>query len=173
MAPTGKLHLYTGEGKGKTTAALGLALRASGAGLAVYIGQFLKGRDFSELTALKLLEGITLEQYGDPGWVYRDKVTPAQQESARQGLARARQMLEKSSFQVLILDEIIMALWFGLLTRAEIEHFLALAPENTEIILTGRRAPDWLIDRADLVTEMVEVKHYFHAGFPARRGIEY
>lgn len=169
----GYIHIYTGDGKGKTTAALGLALRASGHGMCSYIGQFMKGQHYGELTALHNHPYITIEQYGDPRCcIRREEVTPEHVAQARRGLERAREAMRSGRFDVLVLDEINVALWFGLLAIEEVLALLDERPENVEVILTGRRAPQQLIDRADLVTEMQEVKHYYQSGVSARKGIE-
>lgn len=168
----GYFQIYTGEGKGKTTAALGLALRASGRGLPVYIGQFMKGQDYGELHALPRLEGITHEQYGDPGWVYKGKVTPAQRERAQVGFAKARAAVMSGEYRIVILDEMNMAVWFELIALEDALRLVEERPAGVELIFTGRRADEALIERADLVTEMREVKHYYTQGVGARKGIE-
>jgi cob(I)alamin adenosyltransferase len=169
----GFVHVYTGHGKGKTTAALGLALRAAGRGLRTYIGQFMKGRLYGELAALRDHALITIEQFGRPDCFHREEVTPEDVGRARQGLARARSILTGGQYDLVILDEINVALWFGLLTLDEVMGLLDVRPEQVELVLTGRYAPPALIERADLVTEMGEVKHYYQQGIPARKGIEY
>lgn len=168
----GYFQVYTGEGKGKTTAALGLALRASGRGLPVYIGQFMKGQDYGELHALPRLGSVTHEQYGDPGWVYKGKITEAQRALATDGLKKARAALASGRYRIVILDEINMAIWFGLISLEVALELIDGRPKGTELIFTGRRAADEIIERADLVTEMREVKHYYTQGVPAREGIE-
>ncbi len=168
----GYFQVYTGEGKGKTTAALGLALRASGRGLPVYIGQFMKGQDYGELHALPKLPGVTHEQYGDPGWVYKGKITEAQRARAHEGLARAREALYSGKYRIVILDEINMAVWFELISLEEALELVEKRPRKVELIFTGRRADPQVLEQADLVTEMREVKHYYSQGVPARKGIE-
>lgn len=169
----GKVQVYTGDGKGKTTAALGLALRASGHGGAVYIGQFMKGRDSGELYAVRHLPGVTLEQYGEPGWVYPDRVKDGQRSQAEAGLARAREALGGGNYRIVILDELNVALDLGLLERQDVLDLVRARPRGTELVLTGRNAHPDVLAHADLVTEMRAVKHPFDAGIPARRGIEY
>jgi cob(I)alamin adenosyltransferase len=171
-AEQGYFQVYTGEGKGKTTAALGLALRASGRGLPVYIGQFMKGQDYGELHALPRLESVTHEQYGDPGWVYKGKVTEAQRALAAEGLKRGREALFSGAYRIVILDEINMAIWFELISLEAALELIEGRPKGTELVFTGRRAAPEVIERADLVTEMREVKHYYTQGVPAREGIE-
>ena len=168
----GYVQVYTGDGKGKTTAALGLALRASGHGMRTYIGQFMKGQQYGELDALRDNPCITIEQYGDPRCIRREEVTPEHVAQARRGLERARKAMLVGDYDIVVLDEANVALWFGLLALEEVLAFLDQKPEGVEVILTGRRAPQELIDRADLVTDMREVKHYYTQGVVARKGIE-
>ena len=170
----GLIQVYTGDGKGKTTAALGLALRAAGHGMRTYVGQFMKGRPYGENAALtRLGSDVTVEQFGIDGWVHVDDVTPAQREAAQVGLARAREALLGGKYDIVILDEVNTAVHFGVLTEAEVLEFIDHKPPETELVLTGRRAPRALLDRADLVTEMREVRHPFQRGIEARRGIEF
>ena len=168
----GYVQVYTGDGKGKTTAALGLALRASGHGMHTYIGQFLKGQQYGELDALRDHACITIEQYGDPRCIRREEVTPEHIAQARVGLERAREAMLSDKYEIVVLDEVNVAIWFGLLEMEDVLAFLDQKPERVEVILTGRRAPQELIDRANLVTEMREVKHYYVQGVVAREGIE-
>jgi cob(I)alamin adenosyltransferase len=170
--PKGYVQVYTGDGKGKTTAALGLALRASGHGLHTYIGQFMKGQRYGELDALRDHPFIVLEQHGESRCIRREEVTPEHVAQARRGLGRAREAMLSGEYDIIVLDEVNVAIWFGLLTVEEVLAFLDQKPAHVEVILTGRRAPQELIDRADLVTEMREVKHYYAQGVPAREGIE-
>ena len=173
-ARVGLIQVYTGDGKGKTTAALGLALRAAGHGLCTYIGQFLKGRPYGEQEALKrLAPEVTLEQYGLNSWVHVDRVTPEQREAAREGLVRARHALLSGEYDIVVLDEVNVALHFGVLTEEEVLKFIDDKPSRVELVLTGRRAPQAIIERADLVTKMKEVRHPYHRGIPARLGIEF
>lgn len=168
----GYVQLYTGDGKGKTTAALGLALRAAGHGMRTYIGQFMKGQPYGELDALRDHPFITIEQYGDPRCIRREEVTPAHIAQAQRGLEKARAAMLSGQYDIVVLDEVNVALWFGLLDLQDVLALLDQRPENVEVVLTGRRAPAELIERADLVTEMREVKHYYQQGVLAREGIE-
>jgi cob(I)alamin adenosyltransferase len=168
----GYVQVYTGDGKGKTTAALGLALRASGRGLHTYIGQFMKGQRYGELQALHDHPYITLEQYGEVHHIYRDTLTHEDIARARQGLERALEAMLSSKYDIVVLDEVNVSIWFGLLETEDVLALLDQKPEHVEVVLTGRRAPQALIDRADLVTEMREVKHYYQQGVKARAGIE-
>lgn len=170
----GCVQVYTGDGKGKTTAAMGLALRAAGAGLRTLILQFMKGQHYSELESVKLLAPhVRIEQYGSPEFCRPDTETfPEHQRLAHEGLRRARGAVHEGEADVIILDEIVTAARFGLIDEGEILDLLKLRPRGTELVLTGRGAGPALIDAADLVTEMREVKHYYREGIQARRGIE-
>ncbi len=170
----GFVQVYTGNGKGKTTAALGLAVRSAGFGLKTYIAQFMKEFPYSEITALKYLdEWITVEQFGGDEFVYK-KQPPGEKEVAKvkTGLNRARENMLSGNFDIIILDEVCVSIYFKLLTVDEILEFIKLKPENVEIVITGRYCPEEIINIADLVTEMKEVKHYYENGVIARRGIE-
>ncbi|MGD8969151.1 MAG: cob(I)yrinic acid a,c-diamide adenosyltransferase [Anaerolineae bacterium] len=168
----GYVQVYTGDGKGKTTAALGLALRASGHGLHTYIGQFMKGQRYGELEALRDHPLITLEQYGDPRCIHREEVTTEHVAQAHRGLEQARKAMLSGDYDLIVLDEVNVSIWFGLLETEDVLALLDQKPEHVEVVLTGRRAPQALIDRADLVTEMREVKHYYQQGVKARAGVE-
>jgi cob(I)alamin adenosyltransferase len=168
----GYVQIYTGDGKGKTTAALGSALRASGHGMRTYIGQFLKGQQYGELDALRDHPCVTVEQYGDPRCIRREEVTPEHVAQAQRGLERARAAMLSGEYDIVVLDEVNVTIWFGLLSIEDVLALLDEKPERVEVILTGRRAPQALIERADLVTEMREVKHYYTQGVAARDGIE-
>lgn len=170
----GYIQVYTGRGKGKTTAALGVALRAAGHGLKSYIGQFLKGQDYGELHSIhKLSEWITLEQFGRKGFIHVTK-DPDQEDfdRAKSGLKKCSEAMLSGKYTIIVLDEVNVAMHFKLITEKDIHDFLDKKPDNIEVILTGRYAPDFLIDRADLVTEMKEIKHYHNKGVLAREGIE-
>jgi cob(I)alamin adenosyltransferase len=168
----GYVQVYTGDGKGKTTAALGLALRAAGHGLRTYVGQFMKGQHYGELEALRDHPAITIEQYGDVRCIHREEVTPEHVAQAHRGLERARAAMLSGAYDLVVLDEVNVTIWFGLLDVEEVLALLDQRPEHVEVILTGRRAPQELIERADLVTEMRMVKHYYEHGVLARAGIE-
>ena len=168
----GYVHVYTGDGKGKTTAALGLALRAAGHGGKVFIGQFMKGQYYGELTSLERVPGIRIEQVGDEGCIRKEEVTDRHVRHAHQGLARIRGIMAEGDCSLIILDEICVAIWFGLVTTDQVLDLVDEKPESTELVLTGRQAPQELIRRADLVTEMREIKHYYTQGVLARNGIE-
>lgn len=171
---TGLVQVYTGDGKGKTTAALGLALRAAGWGMKTYMGQFMKGRDYGELEAVRALAPlITIEQFGRNAFVHVKQGTPEDREAAQEGLRAARTAMETGEYDIIVLDEINVALFFELLTLDEVLDMIDAKPPHVELIMTGRRVPQELIERADLVTEMRQVKHPYQRGVSARRGIEY
>jgi cob(I)alamin adenosyltransferase len=168
----GYIHVYTGDGKGKTTAAMGLALRAAGAGLRVFIAQFLKGTKSSEEHALERLSGlVTVKQYG------RDRFICGEPEEediriARQGLKEIKQAMASGNYQVMILDEANIAAHYGLVRLKELLELMDKKPRSVELVITGRYADQKVLDKADLVTEMHEVKHYYRKGVRARVGIE-
>ncbi len=168
----GYLHIYTGNGKGKTTAALGLAMRAAGAGKKVFIGQFVKGKVYSELNIIDKIPGIKLKQYGRTCFIERE---PEQEDiiAANEGLKEISEVIISGMFDIVILDELTIALYYNLFTFEELLDVIKKRPEATEIIITGRYAPDKLMEIADLVTEMKEIKHYYNKGIQAREGIEY
>ncbi len=166
------IQVYTGNGKGKTTAALGLAVRAAGAGKKVYIGQFIKGRNYCELRALKKFKNIKIDQFGR-GCFIKKKPAGKDIELARAGLEKAKKIAEKQKFDLIILDEINVALDLKLLKCREVLKFIKSVPRKIELVLTGRNAPRAVIKAADLVSRINEVKHYFQKGLKARRGIEY
>jgi cob(I)alamin adenosyltransferase len=173
-ARCGCVHVYTGEGKGKTTAAMGLALRALGHDRRVFIGQFMKSAASGEVKALECFDRVDVEQFGGSGWVLpHHQVASVHADLACGGLARASEALRSGSYDLVILDEIDVAISCGLLTTKDCLGLLDARPGDVELVLTGRWAPQALIDRADLVTEMREVKHYYRQGTAARAGIEY
>lgn len=170
---TGLVQIYTGDGKGKTTAALGLALRAAGQGAKVAIVQFMKGWDsYGELKSVRLLPNVTLVQTGRPDYVYRGKETQQDYDEAARGLAEAGRFAA-AGVDLLILDEINVALDYKLLKLADVADFVRSKPSGTELVLTGRAAARELLELADLVTEMREIKHPYQHGVKARRGVEY
>ena len=169
----GTIQLYTGDGKGKTTAALGAALRAVGHGERVFMIQFMKGRLYGELEAAKKLDGFTIEQHGRDEFVDPKDPDPVDRELAAKGWRRAEELVREGSADMLILDEINVAVAFGLVDLERVLSFMREKPERLELILTGRYAPAEMIDLADTVTEMREIRHHYRNGVPARKGIEY
>jgi cob(I)alamin adenosyltransferase len=169
----GLIQIYTGEGKGKTTAALGLALRALGRDLKVYMLQFLKGEDTGELHAGRLFgDKFVIAQTGLKGFIRRGKIDPADAHQAKEALKTAQKIVSRGDYDLVILDEINVALYFELISVHEVVQVLEARAPHVEVVLTGRYAPPELIEMADLVTEMKNIKHYYHSGVPAREGIE-
>jgi cob(I)alamin adenosyltransferase len=170
----GQIQVYTGNGKGKTTAALGLALRAAGRELMVCMIQFMKGGGpYGEhLAAPRLAPFLTIIQTGREGWVNRENPDPEDVRLAHEALLLAKRVMTGGQYDLVILDEINGAVAFGLISVDEVVEFMALKPLDVELVLTGRNAHEKIIAAADLVTEMCEVRHYFKAGIPARTGIE-
>ncbi|MBW1686783.1 MAG: cob(I)yrinic acid a,c-diamide adenosyltransferase [Deltaproteobacteria bacterium] len=168
----GFVQAYTGDGKGKTTAAVGLAVRAAGHGITSYIGQFLKGQPYGELSALRAHPNITIEQFGDARCIRREEVCEEDRFRAKTGLEKAREAMLSGRYGIIVLDEINVAVWFGLVAEDDVRGFLADRPSNVEVVLTGRRATERLLQEAHLVTEFKKVKHYYDKGIPARDGIE-
>jgi cob(I)alamin adenosyltransferase len=176
----GLIHVYSGDGKGKTCCALGMALRAAGHGLRTYVGQFMKGQDYGELRALRMLGDdergrplLTIEQFGKPTFIHVDQVTPEDVRMAREGLSAALRAMRSGEYQIVVLDEINVALHFKLLAVQDVLELIAAKPEGVELVLTGRRVPDEILARADYVTVMQEVKHPYQQGIQARKGIEF
>ncbi|HRW24595.1 MAG TPA: cob(I)yrinic acid a,c-diamide adenosyltransferase [Spirochaetia bacterium] len=173
----GYVHVYTGNGKGKTTAAIGLCVRALGSGMSVYIGQFIKGMRYSEIATLETLAvalgpgRLVVEQYGRGCFIRRDPER-ADIDLAIAGLARAREALVSGRYGLVILDELNVAVKVGVVAEADALAVVEARPPAVELVVTGRYATDAMLERADLVTEMREVRHYYQAGVQARTGIE-
>lgn len=171
MLEKGYVQVYTGNGKGKTTAALGITLRTICAGNKVFFGQFMKGQEYSELKACTLLPGLTMKQFGGVNFI-NGKPSEKDILDAKEGLKVMEEALVSGEYDVVVFDEINTSMFFHLVSPEEVLVVLEKKPETTEVILTGRYAPDEIIERADLVTEMKEVKHYYNAGVDSRVGIE-
>jgi len=170
----GFIQIYTGNGKGKSTAAIGQAVRAAGFGLRTYIAQFMKEFPYNELISLKhLSEWITIEQFGGDEFVYKKELPGKEElEKASKGLQIVKEKMLSGEYDLIILDEAIVAIYFKLIETKDLINFIKAKPDTVELILTGRYCPKELIDLADLVTEMEEVKHYYQKGITSRRGIE-
>jgi cob(I)alamin adenosyltransferase len=166
------IQVYTGNGKGKTTAALGLALRASGCGLKVYIAQFCKGKKYGELIALKKLKNVKIEQFGRACFINK---IPQEIDIklAKRGLEKIERAIANKEFDLIILDEINIALKLGLLETKTIIRLLKNKPRKLEVVLTGRYAPEEILKSADLISEIKDARHYYKKGVKARRGIEF
>ncbi|MBW1892289.1 MAG: cob(I)yrinic acid a,c-diamide adenosyltransferase [Deltaproteobacteria bacterium] len=168
----GYIQVYTGNGKGKTTAAIGLSVRAAGAGLNVFIAQFIKMGDYSEIKSLKKLsDRITIKQFG-LGRFIKGKPSEDDIEAAQKGLHAVKSAILSRDYDVVILEEGNVAIAIGLFSANDIIKILNLKPENVEVVITGRNAAPEIMDKADLVTEMKDIKHYFNKGVAARTGIE-
>ena len=168
----GYVHVLTGNGKGKTTAALGMAIRAAGAGYKVFLGQFVKRGEFSEISALKrFCDAITVEQFG-LGRFSGQKPDREDIQAARDGIERIKQTLQSGVYDMVILDEANVAVKLGLIPVQDLIGIIHNKPEPIELVITGRHASPKIIEMADLVTEFKLCKHYYTAGVEARVGIE-
>lgn len=168
----GMIHIYTGSGKGKTTAALGLAMRAAGHNFKVAIIHFMKIWDYGEVESLKKLE-IDLFRYGTTELIDPKNPSPVDFEQAEKALSKAEELIENGNYDILILDEINVALGFNLIPIERVVNLLNKKPDSLELVLTGRKCPEELIDRADLVSAIDEIKHPYQKGIEARKGIEF
>jgi len=170
----GLIQVYTGDGKGKTTAALGLAIRAAGQGLKVYIVQFMKGwPHYGELTTLGQQANVTIRQFGRPDFVDRENPDPVDVRMAQEALDHAREVVKSGEYDLVILDEVNVAVDWKLIQLPDVLSLLDEKPAGVELVLTGRYAHPEIIARADLVTEMKEIKHPYRKGLSRRRGIDY
>lgn len=171
MENKGQIHIYTGNGKGKTTAALGLSLRAICAGKKVFFGQFVKGMDYSELKAMEYLPGFKMEQFGRDCFIFNE---PKEEDIlvAKEGLEYCKNIIEKGEYDLVVLDELNIALYYKLFSIEEVIETIKAKDDKVELVITGRYAPEELVELADLVTEMKEIKHYYKKGLEARKGIE-
>ena len=170
----GLIQIYTGNGKGKTTAALGLALRAVGHGMKVLMVQFMKGNvQYGEFVAAKKLSPhLTIIQSGRETFISKPNPDPKDFELAQEGFLTAKKAIQNKEYDIVILDEINLAIDYGLIPLSDLLQVIDSKPEATELILTGRYVHREVLMRADLVTEMVDRKHYYEKGVPAREGIE-
>ncbi len=168
----GYVHVYTGNGKGKTTAALGLAVRAVCAGKKVFFGQFIKGMEYSELKCIEFINNLKIEQFGRRCFIYE---APTEEDilAARRGLEKVKNVLKSGEYDVVVLDELNIALYFKLFTVEEAVEAINNRADNVEVVVTGRYAPQEIVNIADLATEMKEIKHYYTKGIEARKGIEF
>lgn len=174
VSDLGLIQVYTGTGKGKTTASLGLAMRACGHGLKVYMIQFMKGRiNYGELNCAEKIEGFTIEQFGRPEFV--NKEDPAEEDIllAKDALARSEEIIMSGKYDVVILDEVNVAIEWNLIEVGQVIDILKKKPKEVEVILTGRHARQEIVEMADLVSEIREVKHPFRQGVHSRFGIDF
>jgi cob(I)alamin adenosyltransferase len=169
----GLIHVYTGNGKGKTTAAIGLGVRAAGDGLKVLMIQFMKGRRYSELDALQQMKNFTVVQFGRDEFVSKEKPAQVDIDLAQKGLAFAKEVIHNQIYDVVILDEINVALDYRLITLDDVLQLLKEKPESLELVLTGRYASPEIIQHADVVSEILEIKHPYQKGLLSRKGIDW
>jgi cob(I)alamin adenosyltransferase len=171
----GLVSIFTGDGKGKTTAAIGMVIRAAGHGLRVFVVFFMKGKDYvhGEFAILSKLPNVTMASFGQRGWVHKDAVKPEYKEQAGLALASAREAMLSGSYDLVVLDEVNVAIASKLVELDEVVRLINDKPRNVELILTGRNADPRLVQRADLVTEMLMIKHPYAKGIKARKGIDY
>lgn len=171
----GLIQLYTGDGKGKSTAAFGLAIRAAGRGFKVAVVQFLKSRITGELITLEKIDEISVTRVNHSpkfSWDMNAEELAELHKESKAGLELAIQMANSGDYSVIIMDEFIHTIVLGYVSKEEVLAFFENRPKDVELVLTGRNAPDWLIEAADLCTEMKAIKHPFEKGIPARKGIE-
>ena len=170
----GLVQIFTGDGKGKTSAAIGVVIRALGHGLKVYIAFFMKGDyPYGERAILSQLPNVTMESFGTRDFVDPKNIKPEEKGQAELALASARKAMLSGSYDLVVLDEVNMAIAFKLIELDEVLSLINEKPEGVELILTGRRADSKLVKSADLVTEMLKIKHPYDKGMKAREGIEY
>lgn len=167
----GYIHVYTGNGKGKTTAAIGVAVRKLCTGEKVFFGQFIKGMKYSETALEEMLDGISFRQYGEDCFIYKD---PEEKdiERAEEGLRDCERILMSGEYNLVVFDEIFIATHLKLLRVEDVLKVIRNKPEDVELILTGRYCPDEILEAADLVTEMKEIKHYYSKGVLSRKGVD-
>ncbi len=169
----GLVLVYTGDGKGKTTAALGLAFRAAGHGFKILAIHFLKGRDYGEAKAAEHLPNFETVKAGRDKFVNRDNPDPEDVKLAAEGMARARESAAKGTHNLILLDEINVALNYNLVSLQEVLELIDTRAPGVDLVLTGRNAPPEILEKADMVSEVKDIKHHFASGTKAREGIEY
>ena len=169
----GYIHVYTGPGKGKTTAALGLGLRAAGAGFKVHMIQFMKGRRYSEIDAIENLSNFTVSQHGRDEFVSKETPEQIDIDLAQEGFDYAKDIIKNEKFDLVILDELNVVVDYNLVKLDDVVKLLEQKPEKLELVLTGRDVHPEIVKIADLVTEMLEIKHPYQQGVIARKGIDF
>jgi cob(I)alamin adenosyltransferase len=169
----GLIHIYTGSGKGKTTAAIGLGIRAIGANKKVYMIQFMKGRKYCELETLDKIKNFEYKQFGRDEFVSKDNPEQIDIDLAKKGFKHAEKIILENKYDILILDELNVVLDYNLIPMKEVLNLLLEKPEKLEIVLTGRYANTKFVKIADVVTEMLEIKHPYQNGIMARKGIDF
>ena len=169
----GYIHVYTGPGKGKTTAAIGLGIRATGAGMKVHMVQFMKGRRYSEIDTIEKIPNFTITQHGRDEFVSKEKPEQVDIDLAQKGFKYSKEIISSGKYDMIILDEINVAIDYNLIAIEELTKVIEEKPENLELVLTGRYAHPEIVRYADLVTEMLEIKHPYQQGIEARKGIDF
>lgn len=169
----GYIHVYTGNGKGKTTAAIGLGVRAAGAGKKVHMIQFMKGRRYSEIDGLEQVSHFTVSQHGRDEFVNKERPEQIDIDMAREGFKTAKNMIASNKYDMIILDEINVAIDYHLIAIEDVEGLIKDKPKRLELVLTGRYANPALIQLADYVSEVLEIKHPFQQGVLGRKGVDY
>ena len=169
----GYIHVYTGPGKGKTTAALGLGLRACGANYKVHMIQFMKGRRYNEINSIDKLDNFSISQHGRDEFVSKENPEKIDIELAQEGFSHARDVISNNKYDMVILDELNVAVDFNLISLDNVIEMIENKPEKLELVLTGRDAHPEIIRYADVVTEMLEIKHPYQKGELARKGIDF
>jgi cob(I)alamin adenosyltransferase len=169
----GKVHIYTGSGKGKTTAAIGLGIRAAGSNNKVYMIQFMKGRKYNELNTIEKVPNFEYKQFGRDEFVSKENPEQIDIDLAKQGFKHAKKIIKSNKYDMIILDELNVAVDFNLITVDEVLKLILEKPEKLEMILTGRYANTEFVKVADIVTEMLEIKHPYKTGLKAREGIDF
>ena len=171
----GLVQVFTGDGKGTTTAALGTVLRAAGHGFKILVIFFIKGESSEgEFKTLPTLPGVEVAKFGMHKWIRdTDNVSPEEKAEAKAALEAAHKAITSGKYDLVVLDEINMAVYFKLITADDVIRLAKDKPSHTELILTGRRADSRIMEIADLVTEMKSIKHPYEKGIKAREGIEY
>ena len=169
----GFIHVYTGPGKGKTTAAIGLGIRAAGAGLKVYMIQFMKGRRYSEINTIEKIPNFTLIQFGRDEFVSKENPEQIDIDLAKKGFIHADNIINNGKYDLVILDEINVVIDYNLIPLNKLIKLIENKPENIELVLTGRYAHPEISKLAHVVTEMLEIKHPYQKGITARKGIDF
>ena len=169
----GFIHIYTGNGKGKTTAAIGLGIRATGEGLKVYMIQFMKGRRYSEIDALENIKELTVIQFGRDKFVSKENPEQIDIDLARKGFEHAKEIIKNGEHDLIILDEINVAVDFKLIPLKDVLKLMDEKPEKVELVLTGRYVHPDMVKQADLVSEILEIKHPYQNGIQSRKGIDW
>jgi cob(I)alamin adenosyltransferase len=169
----GFVHIYTGNGKGKTTTAIGLGIRATGAGLKVYMIQFMKGRRYSEINALESIKDFTVVQFGRDEFVSKENPEQIDIDLARKGFEHAKEIIKNGEHDLIILDEINVAVDFKLIPLKDVLKLMDEKPEKVELVLTGRYSHPDMVKQADIVSEILEIKHPYQNGIQSRKGIDW